>query len=268
MSPQTDRIDEPRLTGLDQVLDAQKSHPALAGELFSAADLFGSDPALRRAVTDPGASVEARQQLVSQLLGGKVSAEALAVLRGAAGLRWRTPEAFVSSVERQAIRAALAQAQVAGQLDQVEDELFRFNRTVAGSSELRDALSDDRQPLAVRQDMAARLLQGKAAPVTISLVRRGVAARERTFVNTVDGYLTLAAAQRNRALAVVRVARPLTGEQLARLQAALNKQLGRPIAMHVVEDPTILGGIRVEVGDEVIDGTVATRLNEARKLFS
>lgn len=268
MSPQSDRMDEPVVTSLDQALDARNAHPGLAEELFSAVDLLDSDPALRRAVTDPGAPVEARQQLVSRLFGGRVSEEALAVLREAAGLRWRTAGTFVSSVERQAIRAALAQAQVAGQLDQVEDELFRFNRTVAGSPELRDALSDGRQPLGVRQDMAARLLEGRATPATITLVRRGVAARERTFANTVDGYLTLAAAQRNKALAVVRVARPLSADQHARLQAALDKQLGRPVTMHVVADPSVLGGVRVEVGDEVIDGTVASRLDEARKLFS
>lgn len=268
MSPKTDRIDEPRLTSLDPVLDAQNPHPGLAEELFSAADLFGSDPALRRAVTDPGAPVEARQQLVSKLLGGRVSAEALAVLREAAGLRWRVAGTFVSSVERQAIRAALAQAQVAGQLDQVEADLFRFDRTVAGSPELRDALSDGRQPLAARQDMAARLIKGRVSPATVVLVRRGVAARERTLANTLDGYLALAAAQRNRALATVRVARPLTSEQFARLQNALNKQLGRPVTMHVIEDQSVLGGVRVEVGDEVIDGTVASRMDEARKLFS
>lgn len=268
MTPQTDRIGEPRLNNLDEILDGQRPHPGLAEELFSASDLFGSDPALRRAVTDPGAPVEARQQLVSQLLGSRVSAEALAVLRGAAGLRWRTAGIFVTSVERQAIRAALAQAQVAGQLDQVEDELFRFARTVAGSSELREAISDARRPVQARQDMAAGLLQGHAALVTVLLVRRAVVARERTFANTLEGYLTLAAVQQNRALAVVRVAQPLTDDQFGRLQDALNKQLGRPVTMQVIEDPTVLGGVLVEVGDEVIDGTVASRLDEARKLFS
>ncbi|MPN53291.1 ATP synthase subunit delta [bioreactor metagenome] len=139
---------------------------------------------------------------------------------------------------------------------------------MAGTPELRDALSDNRQPLAARQDIVARLLDGKAAPATVVLARRAVVARERTFADTVDGYLALAAAQRSRAVATVRVAVPLTAEQTARLQNALNKQLGRPVSMHVVVDPAVLGGVRVEVGDEVIDGTVASRLDEARKLFS
>ena len=80
--------------------------------------------------------------------------------------------------------------------------------------------------------------------------------------------MTLAAAQKNRLVATVRVARPLTEEQTTRLQAALSRQAGRDVFLQVVLDPQIVGGVRVELGDEVIEGSVAARLAEARRLFS
>lgn len=274
MSEETDRpvaqptSDNTPSHGLDGVLDTQHHHPHLADELFSIADVLGSDPAVRRAATDPAAPTEARQQLVSNLFEGKVSGEALYVAREATGLRWPTARALVSGLERQAIRSALGHAQASGDLDRVEDELFRLDRTVAGNPQLREALADDRQPVERRQDLVSSLLDSKASPTTVQLARRAVRARERTFANTVQGYITLAAAQRNRAMATVRVARALTPEQTDRLQNVLNKQLGRPVTMHVIVDESVLGGVRVEVGDEVIDGTVSGRLSEARRLFS
>ena len=101
----------------------------------------------------------------------------------------------------------------------------------------------------------------------MALARRAVAARERTFAHTIEGYVDLAAAQKNRVVATVRVARPLDGDQRRRLQAALARQVGRDLVIQEVVDPDVLGGVRVELGDEVVEGTVAGRLDEARRLF-
>ena len=94
-----------------------------------------------------------------------------------------------------------------------------------------------------------------------------MAARERTFGHTIEGYVTLAAAQKNRAVATVRVAKPLSSDQRKRLRAALSKQIGREVAIQEVIDPDVLGGMRVEIGDEVFEGTVSDRLEAARRLF-
>jgi F-type H+-transporting ATPase subunit delta len=98
------------------------------------------------------------------------------------------------------------------------------------------------------------LLSGRATDPTIVLAKRAVAARERTFGHTIEGYVTLAAAQKNRAVATVRVAKPLSSDQRKRLRGALSKQIGREVAIQEVVDPDILGGVRVEVGDEVFEG--------------
>jgi F-type H+-transporting ATPase subunit delta len=99
------------------------------------------------------------------------------------------------------------------------------------------------------------------------LAKRAVLARERTFGQTIEGYITLAAAQKNRAVATVRVAKPLSSDQRNRLQAGLSQKIGREVTIQEVIDPDILGGVRVELGDEVFEGTVADRLESARRLF-
>jgi F-type H+-transporting ATPase subunit delta len=128
-------------------------------------------------------------------------------------------------------------------------------------------LGDRAIELSKRQELVEGLLSGRATGPTIVLAKRAVAARERTFGHTIEGYVTLAAAQKNRALATVRVAKPLSSDQRKRLRAALSKQIGREVAIQEVVDPDILGGMRVEIGDEVFEGTVSDRLEAARRLF-
>lgn len=260
--------EDARLAVLDPILDRQQAHATLATELFEVVDLLGSDSALRRAVTDPGAAEEARRGLVTGLLGGRISAEALAVVQDGVARRWQSAATLLDALERQGIRAALAHAQAEGRLDRVEDELFRFGRTVAGDDTLREGLTDRFRPAETRRTLVDALLADKVAPESLTLARRAVGFREGGFDAAIDLDLELAAAQRLRVLATVRVARPLSADQTERLARVLGAQLGHPVRMLVVVDPQVLGGVRVEVGNEVIDGTVAGRLAEARMLFS
>ena len=154
-----------------------------------------------------------------------------------------------------------------GDLEDTEDQLFRFARFVESNPDLRNVLADRSIDRSKRQELVGELLRGRATDATIMLAKRAVAARERTFANTIEGYVTLAAAQKNRVVATVRVAKPLTSDQRDRLHAALTKQIGRDVAIQEVIDPDILGGVRVELGDEVFEGTVVDRLEAARRLF-
>jgi F-type H+-transporting ATPase subunit delta len=183
-------------------------------------------------------------------------------------MRWAGARTFAAALERQAVRAELLKADSVGQLEETEDALFRFARLVESAPELRNALSNESVGLAERQALVGELLEGKASDTTIALAKRAVGARERTYGHTIEGYVTMAAAQKNRVVATVRVAVPLTSEQVTRLQRALSKQVAREVAVQVVIDKTVVGGVRVELGDEIIEGTVGGRFADAKRLFS
>jgi F-type H+-transporting ATPase subunit delta len=256
-----------RLSSLDRMLDDSKVGDNFASEMFAVVDALEASPTLRRAVTDPGTPEGARRALVHGLLDGKVDKAVVDLVAEAATLRWAGGRTFAAALERQAVRAQLIVADRRGDLDDTEDQLFRFARLVESNPELRNLLGDRAIELNKRQQLVEELLKGRANNATIVLARRAVAARERTFGHTIEGYVTLAAAQKNRALATVRVAKPLSSDQRKRLRTALSKQIGREVAIQEVIDPEVLGGMRVEIGDEVFEGTVSDRLEAARRLF-
>jgi F-type H+-transporting ATPase subunit delta len=259
---------ESRLSVLDGALDRVRDGDAFSGELFAVVDALLSSPILRRAVTDPGTPEEARQALVRGLFGGKVSEQVVDLVAEGAALRWSGGRTFAAALERQAVRAQLLAAEQAGQLDETEDELFRFARLVESNPDLRNALSDRAIGLAPRQELVEGLLSGKVTAATVALAKRAVLARERTFGHTIESYVTLAAQQKNRLVATVRVAQPMTAEQRDRLRRSLSKQVGRDVALQEVIDDSVIGGVLVELADEVVEGTVAARLHEAEQLFN
>ena len=256
---------EARQSELDQVLDAQAASPELAAELFAVADLLTGQPSLRNAMADPTVTDEQRRALATSVFGAKLSPEAATVVTTAVGLRWGSVSDLVAAIDRQGVRSLFSHALAKGTLDAVEDELFKFVRTVVGDQALREALDNRTLPGASRATVVAQLLTGKANDDTVALACRAVSQAKVSFENTAGRYLEMAAAIRHRAVATVTVARPLSAAQAARLQAAITGQVGRPVTLQIVIDQSVLGGARVQVGDEVIEGTVAARLAAAEK---
>src|SRR5215218_5584457 len=247
---------------------AESDASRLGGDLFAVVDALESSASLRRAVTDPGTPERNRQQLVHAVLDGKVSDIAVNIVAEGAAMRWAGGRTFAAALERQGIRATLMAAENADQLENTEDELFRFARLVDGSPPLRNALADRSVSLAHRHELVESLLVGKAREATIALAKRAVAARERTFDQTIEGYVTLAAAQKNRIVATVRVAKPLTDDQREQLQRTLRDHVGRQLAIQDVMQEHDGRGVQVKLAHEKIEGTVASRLHDVRRLFS
>ncbi|MFE7748936.1 F0F1 ATP synthase subunit delta [Streptomyces sp. NPDC057428] len=252
---------------LDALTDSTSVDAAkLAEELAAVTALLHREVSLRRVLTDPSQGGEAKAELAGRLLSGQVSGEAVDLVSGMVRSRWSQSRDLVDSVEELANTADLTAAQRAGALDDVEDELFRFGRIVGSDTGLRSALTSRTASAAAKGELLRSLLAGKAQPVTERLVTRLVTQpRGRSLEAGLDSLAKLAADRRDRMVAVVTSAVPLSDRQKQRLGAALAKIYGRQMHLNLDVDPEVLGGITVRVGDEVINGTIAERLAEATR---
>ena len=155
-----------------------------------------------------------------------------------------------------------------GNLAEVEDELFRFARTLESSDELRTTLTDAALPVSRRQQIVEDLLGGRANPITTSLLSMVVGTgRSRDLPAIVDELVRISAAEGNKEVAEVRSAVALSDDQKARLADALGQATGKQVEVKVIIDPTVLGGLVAQVGDTVIDGSVKTKLQQLKTAF-
>ncbi|RKT85672.1 F-type H+-transporting ATPase subunit delta [Saccharopolyspora antimicrobica] len=238
----------------------------LADELFGVAALLGRESTLRRALADASVDPRSREDLVRGLLADKLGARSLPVVVEAARSRWSGPKDLVDGLERLARTALLVQAERAGRLDAVEDELFRLGRIIGSQVDLERLLSDPTGDEAGKHAVLDQLVAGKVEPVTLTLVRQLVARpRGRRVSEGLEELAELSAKRRERSVAHVRSAIPLSDEQQQRLSRALQRIYARPIALHIEVDPGVEGGLLIQIGDEVIDGSITGRLQSLRR---
>lgn len=251
---------------LTQALAQAGDRAAVGEQLLAVAGVVGGNVTLRRALADPSREGQHKAQLAAGLFGGKVGESAQRILEAVASQRWSAEEDLSTALESLAVESFLAHAEGFGRLGRVEDELFRFNRIVNGNDELRAALTDKRSSAAARAQVVQTLLAGKSAPETVRLAAHAVSApRGRRFDHAIDEYLQIASKRQEQVTATITSAVPLSEAQQERLVRSLAEQYGRAVHVNALVDPDVVGGLRVEVGDEVIDGTVVRRLDEARR---
>lgn len=242
---------------------------AVGDELFAVTTVLDSSVALRRALADPSATEDTRAGLADRVFGGKIGENTREVVRSLVRQRWSAERDLADATAQLAGEAVLIGADGAGRIDQVENELFRFERTVAGSPELRDAFSDPQRSGDDKAGLISTLLEGKVAPETLYLARRAVEyPRGQRYERVLETYIETAARLREQMRATAYVAHPLDEDQRDRLAGALKEIYRRDVQVNVIVDPQVVGGVRVHIGDEVIDGSLASRLDEARRLMT
>jgi F-type H+-transporting ATPase subunit delta len=252
------------LTGrLDTVVSGGADARQVGDDLFAVATLLRSDAALRRVVTDASVPAEAKQGLVRELLGGKATEQVVELAALAVGERWTASRDLADALER---LSEIALVRSAGdQADRLGDELFTVAQLVNDDHGLRDALSDPARSVEDKATLVTGLLDGKALPATVALARQAVAGTYRTVSVALAEYQKVAADVHGQRVAKVRTAQPLSDDARRRLEQALRRQYDREIHLNVVVEPELVGGLRVEIGDDVIDGSVASRLDDARR---
>ncbi len=236
-----------------------------ADELLAVADLLGREPRLRRALADPARSGSERAGLLTGVVQGKVSDQALDLLGALASGRWSSSADLLDATENLGVDALLASAEKAGDLGEVEDELFRFGQLVDGAPQLASTLADSSVDVSRRATLVDSLLSGKARPVTVRLTELALTGYGgRGFAASLTRLVEAAAERRDRQVAYVTVAAPLSDAEEARLGGRLSEMYGREVALKITVDPSILGGVSVQVGNDLYDGTVLRKLQQTR----
>ena len=253
------------LASLTKELEASSGAAAAAtgSALFQVATTLRSEGALRRFATDAALPVDAKTGLVQQVFGGKLDDAAMRILSSAVSKRWTVARDLADVLEQLSVVASVRS--VGDDSGRLSDELFVFNQTVKDNPELRDALSDPARSHSDKSALLDGLLQSKALPATVTLAKQALSGSYRTVFAALTEYQKVAAEVHGEHVATVRSARPLTDDELGRLTAALTSQYDRSIHLNLVIEPQLLGGLRVEIGDDVIDGSISSRIDSARR---
>ena len=255
-------------TALDAAVkgvDAQAAS-TLSAELFFAADVLGSNISVRRALTDTSRDAAAKGTLIKDLLASKVGAATVLLLTELSALRWSGAKDLVQVIEQLAIEAEATAANISGDLDRVENEMFVVSTTISNSSELRKAFKSDAG--LAKSQLVAELLKNASSSTTKLVSQMVNSWRGRSIESAFADYQWALAARRNRVIALVRIAAPISQAQQDRLAAALDKQVGQPVRMNIEIDPAVLGGVSVKFADEMVDGSVSNRLAGAARALA
>ncbi|GAA0633202.1 F0F1 ATP synthase subunit delta [Sporichthya brevicatena] len=240
----------------------------LSDELFAVLQVVDTEHMLRRSLSDPSRPGSAKSEVAQVLFSGKVSGETLEVVTTLAAQRWSRPSEMADGLENLAVLAEIARAEALGELDDVEDELFRFGRIVEAEPGLRGALVDPAVGADRKGELVAGLLSGRAKDSTVRLVRQVVShPRGRTPERNIAHLGKAVSDRRRKLVALVRSAVPLEPQEKDRLARALAGIYGHDVQVKAEVDPSIVGGLFVQVGDEVVDGTIAGRLDRLKRRF-
>jgi F-type H+-transporting ATPase subunit delta len=249
---------------LDGATAAQATE--VGDQLFAVVNLLDREPGLRRNLSDSSRERASRTGLAEALLAGKISGTTLDQVTELVAARWSEPGDLAHAADDLAVLAISEAADKEGQLDELEDELFRFSRIVQANAGLRAALSNQFVPAAARAGLVSELVQRKVSGQALRLITQAAAyPRGRSLDTGLEAYANLVAELRERLIAEVHVAVPLTTEQRSRLAAALVAAYGHDVYLNVVVDPDLIGGMTVRVGDELINGSVASKLADLRR---
>lgn len=233
-------------------------------ELFLVVDQLEKSRPLRVAVADSSLKQEQRVGIMSDVFGGKVAEPTLNVLREASSNEWSTPREFRAGLVHLGRRALLRGAESEGTLETVESELFQLSRLFERESELTQLLSDRTATSEQKRQLLASVLYGKVTMYTEALALQVIGRPEKNPVDDLEAVAREAVELTGRQLAAVTAATELSDSQRQTLAEKLGQIYGREMAIHTEVDPSLLGGVTIRVGDELIDGSTRGKLARMR----
>ncbi len=238
-----------------------KANLALGEQLFAAGRAFAESAQLRAVLADPAVSAADKSSLLGKVFGKGLDATASKLLGQIVSNRWSSQDDLLAGVEEIAIRAAVS----GSKKEAVDAELFAFSRAVSSDAELELSLGSKLGNPDAKAALVVKLLKGKASAATIAIVSSLVQQPRGRRIGALLSYAAdIVADQAGASIATVTSAQPIAAAQLTSLGKSLAKVYGRELNINLVIDPAIIGGLRVQVGDDVIDGSVSSRIQELR----
>ncbi|MGP9527702.1 MULTISPECIES: F0F1 ATP synthase subunit delta [Micrococcaceae] len=240
----------------------------LPKELFAVLEVLDANAGLRRALTDPAREDAEKAGLLAQLLRGKVSATAEETLAQLASTRWSSERGISDALETLAVTAVTAVAEQqngASGLNKLEQDLFSFIEVVRGNHELQRALDDAQAPVEAKRALALKLVPTASQTSQVLIAQAVSNPRGLKPATLAERFVELVAKRQQRWIASVTSSVELSELQRSRLQTSLNKLYGRQLKLNSTIDPSLIGGVVVKVGDEVVDASVASRVAHLRR---
>jgi F-type H+-transporting ATPase subunit delta len=238
---------------------------AFATDLFVVADAISGSTQLRGILSDTSTASDAKNALIERVFNTKVSANAIEFVKKVCALRFSRSMDLVIVLEQLGVHASAATASKTNVLDDVQSELFSFQQVVASDRDLQFALSNKSAPNETKLALVKALIGSKVNAVTLVLVNQAVgSARGRRVAIVIDQFAKQIAAYGDSLVATVTVSKELEQSQIERLRSTLAGTYGQQVSLNIEIDPSIIGGMVVQIAGEIIDGSVSTRLQNLK----
>ena len=236
-----------------------------AEEIFGIGAAVGSSVQLRNILSDPSGEKAAKAGALQAVFGKAVSKDALEFANTLSGYRWSKGGDLVSAFTQLGVYTVAAISAKDKKLGELETELFGFTQTLASDRDLQSAFSSRQAPLDSKVALMDSLTAKKVSAGTALLLRNAViASRTVRLAVVLEGFIKQVSDYASRLVANVTVAAALSKSQQDKLEQLLAKTYGQEINLNVEIDPSILGGVKVQVSGQIIDGSVVARLNQAK----
>jgi len=258
-------------SALEKLISAVDAATAakISADLFAMVKVLDSSSAVRRALTDYARDESAKSTLGKDIFKGLGSVKALEIFSKMAGLRWSSPRDFGNVLEFLGVQALVASAEKSGSLADLESEIFAVSETIAKSPELRAFFAVRNVVSAPKSELLTSLLSGKVTQATLDLTSYLVDhPRGRNVEAGLNDFAAAIAQIKDRQIAHVVSATALSAEQISRLAKSLTKTFGREIKVNASVKQEVVGGMSIRVADELIDGTLLTRISQADRLLA
>ncbi|WP_288239952.1 F0F1 ATP synthase subunit delta [uncultured Bifidobacterium sp.] len=239
----------------------------IGNELFSVTNVLDRNIRLERALTDPSRPVEDKVALLNKLVGDQAHEMTMEILTDLVGRRWSRVSDIANAVEDFGVDGMMYYADATDATLQVSIELAELHSALLNLPVIRSGLSSDRAPAEARIKLLYALVGNKDLnKVTMRLAEHAACnPRNRRYLSTIHWLINKFSRHMGESMVTVTTAAPLKQEQVDKLIVVYSKKLGRPVHINSNVDPTVIGGMRIEIGDEVTDNTVVAQLQQLQR---